>query len=93
MSTSSSLAGDAAAANNANNPLTRKLAKILSGGDGLAHGAALSDDMLEVLQGLSVFFKDNTKRARAGLRGDLERRSLSLNTEFLAAFQEVQEVS
>eukprot|EP00047_Mylnosiga_fluctuans_P019083 m.78466 g.78466 ORF g.78466 m.78466 type:complete len:660 (+) comp7966_c0_seq2:23-2002(+) len=70
------------------NPLTRKLNKILNG-DGVKGMQGPSEDVVEALRGLSGFFKSNTKRARANLRGDLERRSLIVNEEFLAALEGV----
>eukprot|EP00048_Salpingoeca_helianthica_P017716 m.238701 g.238701 ORF g.238701 m.238701 type:complete len:648 (+) comp21943_c0_seq1:104-2047(+) len=69
------------------NPLTRKLSKILNGGDG-GRGAP-SEDVVEALRGLSLFFKKNTKRARTNLRGDLEKKTLTVSEEFLTAFETV----
>eukprot|EP00051_Salpingoeca_urceolata_P013898 m.176022 g.176022 ORF g.176022 m.176022 type:complete len:724 (-) comp17932_c1_seq2:44-2215(-) len=84
--TGSSLAGSS-------NPLARKLQKILQGtGVDAAHrgGVGLSDDVLEALKSLSGVFTENTKRTRQNLRGDLERRSLLINQEFISQFSEVQ---
>ncbi|XP_077987894.1 conserved oligomeric Golgi complex subunit 6-like [Glandiceps talaboti] len=69
----------------ANNPLSRKLNKILE--------TRLDNDkdMLEALKSLSVFFHDNSLRSRRNLRGDIERRSLAINEQFAQAIHEVKE--
>ncbi|XP_063060336.1 conserved oligomeric Golgi complex subunit 6 [Engraulis encrasicolus] len=68
-----------------NNPLSRKLNKILE--------TRLDNDkeMLEALKALSVFFTENSLRTRRNLRGDIERRSLSINEEFVRIFKDVKE--
>nr|KAF6427317.1 component of oligomeric golgi complex 6 [Rousettus aegyptiacus] len=68
------------------NPLSRKLHKILE--------TRLDNDkeMLEALKALSTFFVENSLRTRRNLRGDIERRSLSINEEFVSIFKEVKEV-
>ncbi|CAL8351721.1 unnamed protein product [Lota lota] len=68
-----------------NNPLSRKLNKILE--------TRLDNDkeMLEALKALSVFFAENSLRTRRNLRGDIERRSLSINEEFARIFKDVKE--
>uniref|UniRef100_A0AAY4D4D2 Conserved oligomeric Golgi complex subunit 6 n=1 Tax=Denticeps clupeoides TaxID=299321 RepID=A0AAY4D4D2_9TELE len=68
-----------------NNPLTRKLKKVLE--------TRLDNDkeMLEALKSLSVFFTENSLRTRRNLRGDIERRSLSINEEFVRIFKDVKE--
>ncbi|XP_059930496.1 conserved oligomeric Golgi complex subunit 6 isoform X2 [Gadus macrocephalus] len=68
-----------------NNPLSRKLNKILE--------TRLDNDkeMLEALKALSVFFTENSLRTRRNLRGDIERRSLSINEEFARIFKDVKE--
>ncbi|XP_045915834.1 conserved oligomeric Golgi complex subunit 6-like [Micropterus dolomieu] len=68
-----------------NNPLSRKLNKILE--------TRLDNDkeMLEALKALSVFFTDNNLRTRRNLRGDIERRSLAINEDFARIFKEVKE--
>ncbi|KAG1932893.1 conserved oligomeric Golgi complex subunit 6 [Pimephales promelas] len=68
-----------------NNPLSRKLNKILE--------TRLDNDkeMLEALKSLSVFFTENSLRTRRNLRGDIERRSLSINEEFVRIFKQVTE--
>uniref|UniRef100_A0A8C8A5C3 Conserved oligomeric Golgi complex subunit 6 n=1 Tax=Oryzias sinensis TaxID=183150 RepID=A0A8C8A5C3_9TELE len=68
-----------------NNPLSRKLNKILE--------TRLDNDkeMLEALKALSVFFTENSLRTRRNLRGDIERRSLTINEDFARIFQEVKE--
>ena len=53
----------------------------------------ISQDMLEALKALSSFFGENSLRTRRNLRGDIERRSLAINEEFLQTFQVVKNVS
>ncbi|KAM7110744.1 conserved oligomeric Golgi complex subunit 6 isoform 1-T1 [Molossus nigricans] len=67
------------------NPLSRKLHKILE--------TRLDNDkeMLEALKALSTFFVENSLRTRRNLRGDIERRSLAINEEFVSIFKEVKE--
>ncbi|XP_078101888.1 conserved oligomeric Golgi complex subunit 6 isoform X2 [Sander vitreus] len=74
-----------AASQQPNNPLSRKLNKILE--------TRLDNDkeMLEALKALSVFFTENSLRTRRNLRGDIERRSLSINEEFARIFKDVKE--
>ena len=48
--------------------------------------------MLEALKALSTFFGENSLRTRRNLRGDIERRSLAINEEFLQTFQGVKNV-
>ncbi|KAG8452776.1 hypothetical protein GDO86_004535 [Hymenochirus boettgeri] len=67
------------------NPLSRKLNKILE------TRLENDKDMLEALKSLSSFFTENSLRSRRNLRGDIERRSLSINEEFVAIFKNVQE--
>lgn len=73
------------ASTQSSNPLSRKLNKILE--------TRLDNDkeMLEALKALSSFFTENSLRSRRNLRGDIERRSLSINEEFLAIFKNVKE--
>uniref|UniRef100_H0V0I0 Conserved oligomeric Golgi complex subunit 6 n=1 Tax=Cavia porcellus TaxID=10141 RepID=H0V0I0_CAVPO len=68
-----------------NNPLSRKLHKILE--------TRLDNDkeMLEALKALSTFFVENSLRTRRNLRGDIERRSLAINEEFVSIFKKVKE--
>ncbi|XP_074655398.1 conserved oligomeric Golgi complex subunit 6-like isoform X2 [Tubulanus polymorphus] len=68
-----------------NNPLSKKLAKILD--------TRLDNDkeMLEALKALSTFFTDNNLRTRRNLRSDIERRSLVINEDFVESFQKVNE--
>ncbi|XP_004711326.1 conserved oligomeric Golgi complex subunit 6 [Echinops telfairi] len=70
-----------------NNPLSRKLHKILE--------TRLDNDkeMLEALKALSAFFVENSLRTRRNLRGDIERRSLAINQEFVSIFKEVKEAA
>ena len=49
--------------------------------------------MLEALRSLSTFFTDNNLRSRRNLRGDIERRSLAINEEFVDSFKLVKEVT
>ncbi|XP_029458622.1 conserved oligomeric Golgi complex subunit 6 [Rhinatrema bivittatum] len=67
------------------NPLSRKLNKILE--------TRLDNDkeMLEALKALSTFFTENSLRTRRNLRGDIERRSLSINEDFVCIFKNVKE--
>lgn len=69
----------------ANNPLSRKLNKILE--------TRLDNDkeMVEALKALSTFFVDNSLRSRRNLRGDIEKRSLAINESFESAFREVKQ--
>lgn len=68
-----------------NNPLSRKLNKILE--------IRLDNDkeMVEALKALSTFFVDNSLRSRRNLRGDIEKRSLAINESFESAFREVKQ--
>ncbi|GFO15592.1 conserved oligomeric Golgi complex subunit 6 [Plakobranchus ocellatus] len=77
--------GDVASAPASNNPLSRKLSKILE--------TRLDNDkdMLEALKALSTFFVENNLRSRRNLRSDIEKRSLGINEDFLTAFQAVKE--
>lgn len=49
--------------------------------------------MLEALKALSTFFVENSLRTRRNLRGDIERRSLAINEEFVHIFKQVKEVA
>ena len=51
-----------------------------------------SQEMLEALKSLSGFFTENNLRTRRNLRGDVERRSLAINEEFVQSFRAVIEV-
>lgn len=70
----------------ANNPLARKLNKILE------NKLDSDKETLEALKALSTFFPENTLRARRNLRSDIEKRSLLVNEEFVQAFKNVKEV-
>lgn len=48
--------------------------------------------MLEVFKVFLSFFVENSLRIRRNLRGDIERRSLVINEEFVSIFKEVKEV-
>ncbi|ESO00870.1 hypothetical protein HELRODRAFT_112997 [Helobdella robusta] len=67
------------------NPLSKKLSKILD--------TRLDNDkdMLEALKSLSIFFTENNIRTRRNLRGDIEKRTLNINEEFIGAFAVVKE--
>ncbi|KAK0177613.1 hypothetical protein PV328_001649 [Microctonus aethiopoides] len=47
-------------------------------------------DTLEALKELSTFFTDNTLKNRRNLRSKIEKKSLTINDEFLSAFKEVK---
>ncbi|XP_043927591.1 conserved oligomeric Golgi complex subunit 6 isoform X1 [Protopterus annectens] len=84
-SASSSSSSGSGIVQQTNNPLSRKLNKILE--------TRLDNDkeMLEALKALSAFFAENSLRTRRNLRGDIERRSLSINEEFVNIFKDVKE--
>ena len=69
----------------ANNPIARKLNKILES------RIENDKDLLEALKTLSVFFPENSIRTRRNLRSDIEKRSLVLNEEFLDVFRNIKE--
>lgn len=69
----------------AQNPLSRKLNKILES------NLDSDKDTLEALGVLSSFLEKNTLHARRNLRSDLEKRSLSLNETFLQCVGELVE--
>ncbi|KAM9811482.1 LOW QUALITY PROTEIN: conserved oligomeric Golgi complex subunit 6 [Syngnathus typhle] len=84
-SSSAALLHNPNATSQPNNPLSRKLNKILE--------TRLDNDkeMLEALTALSAFFTENSLRTRRNLRGDIERRSLAINEDFARLFQQVKE--
>lgn len=49
-----------------------------------------TQETLEALTDLSKFFTENTLESRQNLRSQIEKRSLSINEEFLGAFGEVK---
>lgn len=49
-------------------------------------------DVLEALKSLSGFFNENSIRSRRSLRGDIERRSIVINEDFIESFKLVKEV-
>lgn len=51
----------------------------------------LFQDTLEALKALSTFFNENNLRTRRNLRGDIEKRSLNINEEYVGAFKQVKE--
>eukprot|EP00092_Neocalanus_flemingeri_P014840 GFUD01016021.1.p1 GENE.GFUD01016021.1~~GFUD01016021.1.p1 ORF type:complete len:631 (+),score=243.67 GFUD01016021.1:52-1944(+) len=69
----------------ADSVLSRKLKKILD-------SKLESDkDTVDALKELSTFFQDNNLKTRRNLRGEIERRNLQINHDFLSAFQTVKE--
>ncbi|XP_057302600.1 conserved oligomeric Golgi complex subunit 6-like [Hydractinia symbiolongicarpus] len=71
-------------ASSSQNPLSRKLKKILE--------TRLDNDkeLIDALKALSTFFGENTLRARRNLRGDVERRSLDISEKFETQFRDVK---
>ena len=49
--------------------------------------------MIEALKSLSEFFTENNLRSRRNLRGDIEKRSLAINEDFVKSFGAVKEVN
>lgn len=68
-----------------NPTLSRKLNKVLEIRTG-------NEDLLQGLQNLSEFYKTNTLEARRNLRGEIEKRGLEINNEFLDLLMGVQKV-
>ena len=65
--------------------LSRKLRKVLD-------SKLESDkDTMDALRELSTFFKENNLQTRRNLRGEIERRNLTITHDFLAAFRSVKE--
>ncbi|KAK9292352.1 hypothetical protein L1049_020318 [Liquidambar formosana] len=64
--------------------LSRKLKKVLE-------SRTDSPDLLASLNTLSTFYNDNTPQARRNLRSTIEKRSLSINHEFLLASDAAQQ--
>ena len=46
---------------------------------------------MDALKELSSFFTENTLKSRRNLRGEIERRNLQINHDFLDAFRTVKE--
>ncbi len=65
--------------------LSRKIQKVLE-------TKTDSPDLLVALQNLSTFYNSNTATTRTNLRGEIEKRGLEINKDFLASFKEVQKV-
>jgi len=62
---------------------SRKLKKVLD-------SKLESDkDTVDALKELSTFFQDNNLKSRRNLRGEIERRNLQINRDFLSAFSHV----
>ncbi|KAG7156308.1 Conserved oligomeric Golgi complex subunit 6-like [Homarus americanus] len=68
-----------------NNPLSRKINKILE------TRLENDKDTLDALKELSTFFSDNTLRSRRNLRGEIEKRSVGISEEFVHALRDVKE--
>ncbi|XP_076031749.1 conserved oligomeric Golgi complex subunit 6 [Oratosquilla oratoria] len=68
-----------------NNPLSRKINKILE--TRLEH----DKDTLDALRELSTFFNENSLRTRRNLRGEIEKRSVKINEDFVSALRDVKE--
>ena len=84
-STAGSTSSSTAPVASTQNPLSRKLNKILESNlDG-------DKETLEALGVLSSFLEKNTLHARRNLRSDLEKRSLALNENFLQCVGELVE--
>ncbi|KAI5656562.1 hypothetical protein M9H77_25355 [Catharanthus roseus] len=64
--------------------LSRKLKKVLE-------TRTDSAELLSSLNTLSTFYTENTPQARRNLRSTIEKRALSINEEYLLAFQGVQQ--
>jgi len=69
----------------ANSVLSRKLKKVLDS------NLESDKDTLDALKELSTFFKENNLKTRRNLRGEIERRNLQINQDFLTAFKTVKE--
>lgn len=76
--------GGGTSSSSSNNPLSRKLNRLLE--------SRLENDRetLEALRSLSEFFTENNIRTRRRLRGDLEKRSLAINEEFVQSFSDLK---
>ena len=48
--------------------------------------------MISSLEALSGFYDENTLKARRNLRGDVEKRSMCINKQFLEAYTLVDQV-
>ncbi|XP_077550897.1 conserved oligomeric Golgi complex subunit 6 [Haemaphysalis longicornis] len=77
-------AGGGPVGGSSNNLLSRKLNRLLE--------SRLENDRetLEALRSLSEFFTENNIRTRRRLRGDLEKRSLAINEEFVQSFSDLK---
>lgn len=56
------------------------------------YSSTLLQEVVLALRGLAGLLDDNTKHSRQRLRGDIEKQSLHINQEFVAAFAPVQQV-
>ena len=64
--------------------LSRKMKKILDS------KLENDNDTMDALKELSTFFTENNLKNRRNLRGEIERRNLQINHDFLAAFETVK---
>lgn len=64
--------------------LSRKLKKVLE-------SRTETPDLLASLKTLSTFYTDNTPQTRRNLRSTIEKRSLSINLDFLQASHAAQQ--
>lgn len=69
-----------------NSTLSRKIQKVLE-------TKTDAPELHSVLQNLSTFYGENTATARTNLRGEIEKRGIEINNEFLQSFKEVRKVS
>jgi len=69
----------------ADSVLSRKLKKILDS------KLETDKDTVDALKELSTFFQDNNLKTRRNLRGEIERKNLQINHDFLSAFETVKE--
>ena len=64
--------------------LSRKMKKILDS------KLENDNDTMDALKELSTFFTENNLKNRRNLRGEIERKNLQINHDFLAAFETVK---
>lgn len=67
-----------------NDPINKRVQKVLE-------NRFQNKETLEALTDLSTYFKENNLQNRKNLRSQIERRSLTLNEEFLSAFSEIKQ--
>jgi hypothetical protein len=69
-----------------NSTVQRRLQKVLE-------TPTDNPELLAALQNLSTFYGKNSLSARRNLRGQIEKRGIEINNEFLSIFMNVQEVT